>query len=122
MLSDVPNLAIALGYSNASWTLKCDLICEFVCRLVNYMDEHSYAQATPRPGPVAGDAKPFLDLRSGYVMRSIDKFPKQGPDSPWRAHQNYIRDIAMFRFGELEDGMEFTAAAPAAQPADPVAA
>jgi monooxygenase len=115
MLADVPNFAVALGYSNASWTLKSDLICEYVCRLVNYMDAHGYVQCTPRPSAdVVGRRAPFLDLSSGYVQRAIDKFPKQGPESPWRAHQNYIRDIRMFRHGDLDDGMEFRRAADAA--------
>jgi monooxygenase len=115
MLGGVPNLATALGYSNASWTLKADLICEYVCRLLNHMDAHGYVQATPRP-PADALARrdPFLDLSSGYVLRAIEKFPKQGIALPWRANQNYIRDVRMFRRGDVNDGMEFRRAGDAA--------
>jgi monooxygenase len=123
MLGDVPNLAIALGYSNASWTLKADLICEYVMRLLNYMDERGYVQCTPRPAEgVDAQRSPFLELSSGYVLRAIDKFPKQGAVPPWRAYQNYVRDIRMFRHGELEDGMEFRRATKRERTRDRVAA
>ena len=78
MFSGVPNVAISLGYTNASWTLKCDLICEYVCRLLNHMDEHGYDHCTPRRPDASVEIEPFIDLMSGYVLRSIDKFPKQG--------------------------------------------
>jgi monooxygenase len=107
MLSGVPNLAIALGYTNASWTLKCDLTCEYVCRLLNHMDAHGYRQCVPRRDPSVAE-QPFIDFSSGYVQRSIDKFPKQGSRAPWRLYQNYPRDIMSLRFGAVEDGvMEF---------------
>jgi cation diffusion facilitator CzcD-associated flavoprotein CzcO len=108
MVSGVPNLAIAMGYTNASWTLKCELICEYVCRLLNHMAAHGYAQATPRPGPEVQPIESFLDLTSGYILRSIDQFPKQGGEAPWRIHQNYLRDIAMMRRGDIEEGMQFS--------------
>src|SRR5262249_20520437 len=108
MLGDVPNMAMAMGYTNASWTLKCDLTCEYVCRLLNHMDKHGYRQVTPRPDP-GMERVPFIDLKSGYVTRSLDKFPKQGPKAPWRLYQNYARDILLIRHGSLEDdGVEFT--------------
>ncbi len=124
MLGGVPNFAIAVGYTNASWTLKCDLICQYVARLLNHMDEHGYTQATPRPpaGAIDGHTEPFLNLTSGYVLRALDKFPRQGVTAPWRVHHNYIRDIALIRRGDLEEGMEFATAADAAAPAEPVAA
>ena len=78
MFSGVPNLRYALGYTNASWTLKVDLVCEYVCRLLNHMDEHGYAQCTPREPDLAARREPLIDFMSGYVLRSIDKFPKQG--------------------------------------------
>jgi monooxygenase len=111
MFSGVPNLAMALGYTNASWTLKCDLISEYVCRLLNHMDEHGYAVCMPwEPDPSIG-REPILDLQSGYVMRVLDKLPKQGGRIPWRLHQNYPRDIRMLRHGALEDeGVEFSPA------------
>jgi monooxygenase len=122
MLGGVPNFAVALGYSNASWTLKADLICQFVCRLVNHMDANGYRQATPRPGHDIAPTDPFLDLTSGYVLRSIEKFPKQGQHEPWRTHQNYLRDVKLFRHDDLDNGMEYTPRRPAGEPAEPVAA
>ncbi len=77
MLSDVPNLAFTAGYTNASWTLKCDLTHDYVCRLLKHMDEHGDRQCTPRRDPAVTE-RPFIDLASGYVLRSIDQFPKQG--------------------------------------------
>ncbi len=104
MISGVPNLASAFGYTNASWTLKCDLTCEYVCRLLNHMDAHGYRQCTPlEPGPGI-ERQPFIDFSSGYVLRSVDRFPKQGPSAPWRLYQNYALDILTLRFGRLEDG------------------
>ncbi len=104
MLSGVPNLAVAFGYTNASWTLKCDLTCEYVCRLLNHMDEHGYEVCVaPVPGPEV-PRQPFVDFNSGYILRSIDKFPKQGPHKPWRLYQNYALDILALRYGRLDDG------------------
>jgi cation diffusion facilitator CzcD-associated flavoprotein CzcO len=124
MLSGVPNLAISLGYTNASWTLKCDLTCEYVCRLLNHMDAHGYDHCTPNNRDPSVRPQPFIDFSSGYVLRSIDKFPKQGSKAPWRLHQNYARDIMALKFGALEDGaMEFGRAgmpAHAGAPSEPV--
>ena len=123
MLSDVPNLAIVIGYTNASWTLKCDLTCEFVCRLLNHMDEHGYRSCTPRNSDPALETRPFVDLKSGYVQRAIDQFPRQGTSAPWRLYQNYARDIMLLRHGALDDGaLEFSARAPAAEPLSELAA
>jgi cation diffusion facilitator CzcD-associated flavoprotein CzcO len=114
MLSGVPNLALAFGYTNASWTLKCDLTCEYVCRLLNHMAAHGYRQCTPRNRDPSIAEEPFIDLSSGYVKRSIEKFPKQGSRAPWRLYQNYALDIVSLRFGSLADeAMEFSAGAPA---------
>jgi monooxygenase len=109
MFSGIPNLAVALGYTNASWTLKCDLTCEWVCRLLKHMDEHGYRQCAPQTPDPSLPREPFLDLMSGYVLRSIDKFPKQGPRTPWRLHQNYPRDVYLLRRGPVADeGMLFS--------------
>src|SRR5436309_3136569 len=118
MISDVPNLALAVGYTNASWTLKADLICRYVARLLNHMDARGYTQATPRPERTDGPSQPFLNLTSGYVQRAVDQFPRQGAEAPWRIHQNYLRDIALIRRGDLEEGMEFAAAQSVARPAE----
>jgi monooxygenase len=123
MLSGIPNMAFAVGYTNASWTLKCDLTCEYVCRLLNHMDEHGYRQCTPRAPAPGTPTQPFLDLASGYVLRSIEKFPRQGIRSPWRLYQNYPRDILLLRHGPVVDeGLELSRDAPSPEPAEPVAA
>lgn len=111
MYSDVPNLAAALGYTNASWTLKCDLTAEHVCRLLNFMDQHGYARCTPRHRDTGEATEPVLNLSSGYVRRALSSLPRQGARAPWRLYQNYIRDLAMLRYGRVDDGeMEFAAA------------
>lgn len=108
MLSGVPNFAFATGYTNASWTLKVDLVSDYLCRLLAHMDREGYAVVTPqRPGPDQ-DLRPLIDLTSGYVQRSIDRLPKQGSDAPWQLHQNYVRDVALFRRGDVDDeGVRF---------------
>jgi cation diffusion facilitator CzcD-associated flavoprotein CzcO len=105
MYTDVPNLASAFGYTNSSWTLKCDLTCEYVCRLLNYMERRGYASATPRLHEPESERLPWLDFSSGYVVRAMDRFPKQGLRPPWRLYQNYARDLALIRFSALEDGV-----------------
>ena len=105
MYSDVPNLAAALGYTNASWTLKCDLTCDYVCRILNYMDRHGYRQCMPHNDDPTVEPQPSLNFTSGYVQRSIAKLPKQGSKRPWRLYQNYALDIASLRFGRLDDGV-----------------
>jgi monooxygenase len=108
MLSGVPNLAFAVGYTNASWTLKCELTSEYVCRLLNHMDERGANICTPRRDPSVG-AEPLIDFSSGYVQRAIDQFPRQGSKAPWRLYQNYPRDVLLLRFGAIEDeAMEFS--------------
>jgi monooxygenase len=110
MLSGVPNLALALGYSNASWTLKCDLVSEHFCRILNHMDANGLRVFTPRPPDPSMPRMPIIDLQSGYVLRSIDSLPRQGARTPWRLHQNYARDIRMLRRGPVVDeGLEFSA-------------
>jgi monooxygenase len=103
MLSGIPNMAVALGYTNASWTLKCDLTCAYVCRLLQHMDAKAYTTVTPRDLPAGAPTLPFIDLQSGYVQRAIDQFPRQGTKAPWRLYQNYARDIMMLKRGPVED-------------------
>lgn len=118
MYSDVPNLATAFGYTNASWTLKCDLTCEYVCRLLNYMDDHDYRQCTPRNDDPSIAATPWIDFTSGYVQRSIEQFPKQGSKAPWRLYQNYALDLMNLSFAAVDDGvMRFSSPAPISSPA-----
>ena len=105
MYADVPNLASSFGYTNASWTLKCDLTCEYVCRLINYMDRHNYRQCMPHNSDNTIEALPSLDFSSGYVRRAVAKMPKQGSKRPWRLYQNYAFDIVTLRFGKVDDGV-----------------
>jgi hypothetical protein len=117
MLSGVPNMAFALGYTNASWTLKADLTCEYVCRVLNRMDEHSYTQCVPHNRDPSNTERPMIDFSSGYVLRSISNFPRQGSKPPWRLYQNYPLDALTLRRAPIEDGtLEFTRGAPAAAP------
>jgi cation diffusion facilitator CzcD-associated flavoprotein CzcO len=109
MLSGVPNLALALGYTNASWTLKCDLCSYYVCRLLNHMQANGYDRCTPLEPDPSLPREPFIDFNSGYVVRSIDNFPKQGPHAPWRLYQNYPRDVLLLKRGQIDDeGIEFS--------------
>lgn len=105
MYEGVPNLASAFGYTNASWTLKCDLTCEYVCRLLNHMKRTGLRQVTPvNTDPTIG-REPWLDFSSGYVRRAMAKFPKQGERAPWRLNQNYALDLMSLRYAKLEDGV-----------------
>ena len=104
MLSDLPNVFVAFGYTNASWTLKADLTANFVCRLFKFMDKRGYRFVSPQHDP-AQSTQPFLDFTSGYVQRASAMLPKQGAASPWRVHQNYVMDLLALRFGRFEDGV-----------------
>lgn len=109
MFSDVPNLAAVIGYTNASWTLKADLTCAYVVRLMNYMHRHGYIACTPRQHDPSVTAEPLIDFSSGYIQRAIDQFPRQGSKKPWWLYQNYVRDLLNLRFGAVNDkALEFT--------------
>ena len=114
MFSGVPNLALAMGYTNASWTLKCDLIAEYVCRLLAHMDDHGYRQVTPVAPDASQELSSVVNLTSGYVERARARLPKQGARVPWRVHQNYFKDVRLFRRSPVDDeGVRFSAGAPA---------
>jgi cation diffusion facilitator CzcD-associated flavoprotein CzcO len=104
MLEGVPNLAVAVGYTNASWTLKCDLTCGYVCRLVNHMRATGMRQAAPVNRGSSVTTRPLLDLTSGYIQRSAHRFPKQGSRFPWQIHQSYLRDYRSLKMSGIEDG------------------
>ena len=108
MYSNIPNLASAFGYTNASWTLKAELICEYVCRLLNYMGRRGYQQCMPRLTRQDMETDAYIDFSSGYVRRALDELPKQGRRRPWKLYQNYVKDLLLMRYGRLHDGvMEF---------------
>jgi cation diffusion facilitator CzcD-associated flavoprotein CzcO len=108
MLSDVPNLVLAFGYTNASWTLKCDLTARYACRLINHMDREGVTICTPRRDWAVA-REPMLGFTSGYVTRATAILPQQGATAPWRVHQNYLRDLAALSVSPLDDGvMAFT--------------
>jgi monooxygenase len=102
MVSDVPNFAFAIGYTNASWTLKCDLAAQYVCRLVNHMAARGYARVVPRPDPGMAP-EPFMSFTSGYITRMLDKLPRQGNVVPWKLYQNYVRDLWTIKHAGLDD-------------------
>ena len=104
MLGDVPNLAMAFGYTNASWTLKADLTAGWVCRLLRHMDRRGLQIAVPRREPDVA-AVPFLSFTSGYVQRAVDRLPRQGSRRPWQVHQNYLRDLIAIRLSPIDDGV-----------------
>jgi monooxygenase len=107
MLEGVPNLAFAFGYTNASWTLKCDLAARYLCRLLRHMERTGRRIATPRLADPSVAREPLLDFTSGYVARASAELPVRGSKGPWRVPQNYLRDLAAFTFGRTEDeGME----------------
>jgi monooxygenase len=116
MLSGVPNMVFTVGYTNASWTLKADLTSEYVCRLLNHMDAHRYRCCVPEVDPSVTE-QPLLDFTSGYVLRSLDHFPKQGSKEPWKLRQNYVFDLRTIRRGRIEDGaMRFSNGAGGSRP------
>jgi cation diffusion facilitator CzcD-associated flavoprotein CzcO len=110
MLSNIPNLAIAIGYTNASWTLKCELASEYVCRLLDMMDRAGHTWALPRMAGAETERQPLIDFSSSYVKRAKGQLPHQGAAPPWRLYQNYVRDLLLMRYAPIEDGvMEFGA-------------
>ena len=108
MFSDVPNLAYTFGYTNASWTLKADLVAKYVCRLLNAMAKRGVRQVTPVNDDPAMDVEPFVDFSSGYIQRAADSLPKQGAKKPWRLNQNYALDVVALRYGSIDDNMVFS--------------
>jgi cation diffusion facilitator CzcD-associated flavoprotein CzcO len=109
MITGLPNFAVCIGYTNASWTLRADLSSRYVCRLLNHMDKHGYAAAAPT-APASAERRPLLDLTSGYVQRAIDAFPSQGTSEPWRVQQNYVADALRMSRADLTRDMRFTPA------------
>ncbi len=104
MVSNVPNLAWCVGYTNNSWTLRADLSATYVCRLLAFLDKRGLTTATPRYDGVAHATRPLLDLTAGYVQRAAAVLPRQGERGPWRLRQNYLVDLVRMRTEPVDDG------------------
>jgi cation diffusion facilitator CzcD-associated flavoprotein CzcO len=105
MLSGIPNFAYTIGYTNASWTLKADLVSEYVVRLLRYMDRHGYDQCVPINDDPTVTERPLLDFDAGYVLRSVHEFPKAGSRQPWQMGMSYAHDLVKLRHGRIDDGV-----------------
>jgi len=120
LFENLPNLGMVAGYTNASWTLKADLVSEYVCRLINYMDKKKVKKCMPiNTSNFSQSAS--IDMTSGYLQRSLDQIPKQGSVFPWKLHQNYLRDMIMLRFYRINDGvLQFDKEKETAKPLEPL--
>jgi hypothetical protein len=105
MLQDIPNALLIVGYTNASWTLKADLGCLYVCRLLEYMDKNGYKVCTPEIKDNDLVLEPIINFSSSYIHRAIDMLPKQGNKIPWKLHQNYVKDLIMLKHQKIDDGV-----------------
>ena len=103
MLTGLPNMAFTIGYTNASWTLKADLVSEFVCRVINHMDANGYDTVVPQHPGDSVEARPLMDFTPGYILRALDRLPKAGAKVPWRLKQNYLLDLGLIRHGRVDD-------------------
>lgn len=102
MLTGVPNVAFSIGYTNSSWTLKVGLLCEHFVRLLDHMDSHGYDTCSPAL-PLGLETRPLLDFEAGYVLRALDRLPKQGPGFPWLTSRDYLSDVKLLRHGPVAD-------------------
>ena len=109
MLAGVPNFALTIGYTNASWTLKADLVAQYICRVLKYMSTRGYDTVVPEPpaSVSSGELVSLIDLDAGYIRRGISQLPRQGAKTPWRLHQNYVRDFRLLRLGRVTDDVRF---------------
>jgi len=108
MLRDIPNMAMIFGYTNASWTLKADIACEYICRLINHMEKIGAHQVTPRDHEDCASDTPMMDMQAGYITRSANEMPKQGSKAPWQVLNDYVRDLPLLRYGRVNDNsLEF---------------
>jgi cation diffusion facilitator CzcD-associated flavoprotein CzcO len=103
MLSGVPNFAYAIGYTNSSWTLKVDLVCEYLCRLLGHLDATGADTAVPEVSDPDMPTRPLLDFKAGYVLRALDRFPRQGEQAPWQVVMSYAEDVKALRRGDIAD-------------------
>jgi cation diffusion facilitator CzcD-associated flavoprotein CzcO/NAD(P)-dependent dehydrogenase (short-subunit alcohol dehydrogenase family) len=105
MLEGVPNFALAVGYTNASWTLKAELTCDYVCRLLDHLRATGLRQCTPVNRDPDIETSPLMGLSSGYIQRSMHEFPKSGARFPWQVHQSYLRDYRAMKMRDVVDGV-----------------
>jgi len=111
MFSGIPNMSQSFGYTNASWTLKCDLTSAYLCRLLNHMDKSGYTIAEPVVDETRIEEEPLLDFSSGYVQRAAKDLPRQGHERPWKMYQNYVLDLVTLGYGPVDDpAMQFSSA------------
>jgi len=110
MLEGVPNFSMAVGYTNASWTLKSDLTSVYVCRILRRLRASTSTTCTPVSRGVTPTKESLLELKAGYVVRSADRFPKQGTAAPWRVYQNYLQDYRALKRDRFDESLEFTCA------------
>ncbi len=103
LLNDIPNFAVAVGYTHVSWTLKCELSSHYVTRLLNYMDEQGYSSCIARYNKDAFTSEPLIDSNAGYILRAENILPKQGSKAPWKVYQNYLKDILSLRYSKIHD-------------------
>ena len=122
MLSGVPNFAFAVGYTNSSWTLKVDLVCEHLCRMLAHMDAEGHDTVTPILDEREIELRPLLDFQAGYVQRTVDSFPRQGSHGPWKVQMSYKADRRRLRNGPVEDPALCFQTSPSAHRPQPVAA
>ncbi len=108
MLSGIPNFALCVGYTNASWTLRADLTSRSVCKLLRHMDANGYVKAVPTVDGSSIEPRPLLGLNSGYIQRASGVLPRQGSRDPWNLRQNYVLDAFTTRFGDVNEDMVFT--------------
>lgn len=105
MISGIPNLVMAVGYTNQSFTLKVDLISKYISRVWKFMDSKQYTSFCPVDTNNEDPGEPLINLTSGYIKRAINDWPKQGKLSPWKYYQNYFYDIWEFYYGRVDDGV-----------------
>ncbi|HQU85005.1 MAG TPA: NAD(P)/FAD-dependent oxidoreductase [Pyrinomonadaceae bacterium] len=103
MFSGIPNFAVSIGYTNASWTLKCDLNCFFVTRVLNYMKQNNYEVCVPEFDHENLSSERFLDFDANYILRAEKILPKQGSKAPWKVYQNYLKDVFALKYGSITD-------------------
>ncbi len=118
MLSDIPNFSFAVGYTNAPWTLKVDLVAEFLCRVLTEMDRRGADVAVAENREEGMDTRPLLDFAAGYVQRSLDLWPQAGTKDPWNLQMDYYKDVAVLRDTPVDDGT-LTFAAAQRRPTEP---